>query len=343
MKMKHLLFILLLSNMSLMAQDFKTPVDYLSYIDKEQDQISRSMWKYTTTAAHSKSVRRIENIRKQLIKSIQTASKKIADLKDGYKGDIEYRDKILSYLSISEKNINEEYSKIIDMQEVAEKSYDDMEAYLMARDLVNNKMNEEHEKVSSSQKQFADKYNITLTESDSELSRKMKQSNEVIDYHTVIYLIFFKANYTENNLTKAIEEKNIGTIQQTANALIQYVDDGLAKLQSITAYNKDASFLNNTKKALEFYKKSAQIYTPKAVNFFMYNDKFENAREVMESKSKKDLLPEEIENYNKMVVQINNEITIYNNATNTNNQEKNNMLNSWNSTSESFISSHIPE
>ena len=64
----------------------------------------------------------------------------------------EYKNQLLAYLSISEKHINEEYDKIIDMQEVAEQSYDYMEAYIMTRDLVNAKINEEVDKLNANQK-----------------------------------------------------------------------------------------------------------------------------------------------------------------------------------------------
>lgn len=97
------------------AQEFKTPVEYLNYIGKESEIISRTTWKYTTTVAHTKNARRIDATRKALIKSIQNATKKIEVLKDGYKGDVEYKNQLLAYLSISEKHINEEYDKIIDM------------------------------------------------------------------------------------------------------------------------------------------------------------------------------------------------------------------------------------
>lgn len=207
MKKRLLITLVFFASISLQAQEFKTPVDYLNYIGKEQENISRSMWKYTSAVAHSKSARRIDNTRKLLVKSIQTASKKIAGLKDGYQGDVEYRNQILEYLSISEKNINEEYDKIIDMQEVAEQSYDAMEAYIMTRDLVNKKIDDENEKAELAQKNFCAKYNITLSENTSELGQKIKISNEVFAYHTELYLIFFKANVTDLYLSNAIEKK----------------------------------------------------------------------------------------------------------------------------------------
>ena len=342
MKLK-LLFLLLFSlNAIGFAQEFKTPTDYLSYINKEQTAISKSTWKYTSAVAHSKSARRIDATRRQLIKSIQSAKKKIGNIKDGYKSDVEYQTQVIQYFDFCEKNLNEEYDKIIDMQEVAEQSYDDMEAYMLMRDLVNDKLDTENEKANTAFKAFAKKYNIRLSDTDSELSKKIKKSNEVFDYHTSLYLIFFKVNFTDGNLSKAIEKKDLGVIQQNASTLIQYADEGLAKLKTIQPYDGDGAILNATKKTLEYYKKQAQEYVPKIVSFLMFNDKFENAKKTLESKSENDRTKEEIDNYNAMVKQVNKEIANFNKNNDSNFQEKNNALNNWNSVGDAFISNHVP-
>ncbi|MGC4039529.1 MAG: hypothetical protein QM710_01685 [Flavobacterium sp.] len=338
----RLLIVFFVIGANAMAQEFKSAVDYLDYIEKEQGLIAKSTWKYTTAVAHSKSARRIDNTRKQLIKSIEAAQKKIGALKDGYKGDLEYRNQVLQYLDICKININEEYSKLIDMQEVAEQSYDAMEAYLMMRDKVNEKLDSENGKVENAFQSFALKYNIKISEGNTELGNKIKLSNEVFDYHTELYLIFFKVNFTDGNLYKSIDNKDINTIQQNSSALIQYADEGLAKLKSIKPYKGDASMINVTKKALEYYKKEAQQYAPKIVDFLMFNEKFENARKTMEAKNAKDRTKEEIDNYNTMVKQVNKEIDNYNKLNTANNQEKNNIINEWNGTGESFISGHVP-
>jgi hypothetical protein len=341
MKLK-ILFTLLFASMSMLSQEFKTPVDYLSFIGNEQQNISKSMWKYTSAVAHSKSARKIDNTRKALVKIIQNASNKISDLKSGYNGDLEYRDQVISYLSISEKSINEEYSKIIDMQEVAEQSYDFMEAYILARDLVNKKIEEEDEKVALAQKTFALKYKITLTDANTELAKKMETSNEVFKYHTNIYLLFFKVNITDILLTKSIESKDLGAIQQNANTLIQYANEGLEKLTNTANYNNDNSLAEVTKKSLEYYKKEAEQYVPQIISFHMFNEKFENAKKTLEDKSQKDRTQEEVNNFNSMVKQINKKIEDYNKSNNNNNQEKNNIINNWNSVAENFISEHVP-
>jgi hypothetical protein len=343
MKSKYFIIAFFCINFSLSAQEFKTPVDYLNFINKEQNSISKSTWKYTSAVAHSKSARKIDNTRKQLIKSIQTAKKKISTLNKGYNGDLEYQNQVIQYFDFCEKNLNEEYDKIINMQEVAEKSYDAMEAYLMARDLVNEKLDSENEKAKNAFHSFALKYKITITDEESDLGKKIKASGEVFDYHTVIYLVFFKANFTDLTLSNAIESKDLSAIQQNANTLIQYSNEGLEKLKTIAPYKGDSSMLTATKKTLEFYKKQAETFVPKIVDFYMFNDKFENAKNSMESKSKKDITKEEIDNYNAMVNQVNKEIENYNKNNNFNFQDKQNSINNWNLSSENFISRHVPQ
>ncbi len=100
--------------------------------------------------------------------------------------------------------------------------------------------------------------------------------------------------------------------------------------------------INITRKSLEFFKKEALQFAPKIVEFIMFNDKFENSRKTLEAKSAKDRSKEEIDSYNVMVKQVNNEINTYNKLNSANFQEKNNILNEWNVTGENFISSHVP-
>jgi len=333
-----LLFFAIISN----AQDFKTPVDYLNYIGKETGTISRSTWKYTTTVAHTKNARRIDATRKSLVKSIQNATKKIEALKDGYKGDVEYKNQLLAYFSISEKQINEEYEKIIDMQEVAEQSYDYMEAFIMTRDLVNEKINAEIDKLNANQKIFANKYNIQIGEDTSELGKKMKISNEVFENHTQLYLIFFKVNFTESVLLKAIENNDMSGIQQNSNALEQYANEGLEKLKTFKPYKNDMALVNSTKKVLEFSKKEALELSPNAVSFLMLNQKFQESKKTMDNKAANSRSKEEIDNFNKLVTQMNAEVGNHNKTINKFNVERSNSINNWNVTGDNFIAKYVP-
>ncbi|RYJ51894.1 hypothetical protein DR871_006510 [Flavobacterium petrolei] len=342
MKSTFTLLLLLLVTTFTNAQEFKTPVDYLNYISKETDIISRTTWKYTSAVAHSKNARKIDVTRKTLVKSIQNATKKIEALKDGYKGDMEYKNQLLTYLAISEKQINQEYEKIINMQEVAEQSYDFMEAFIMARDLVNTKINEEVDKLNVNQKRFATKYGIQIGEDKSELGKKMKISNEVFENHTQLYLIFFKVNFTESVLMKAIADNNLNAIQQNSNALEQYSNEGFEKLKTFQPYKNDLMLVNATKKVLEFSKKEALEFVPGVVAFMMLNQKFQESKKIMDDKAANARSKAEIDNFNSLVNILNKELGTYNKLNTKFNTERSNAINNWNTTGTNFISKHVP-
>lgn len=343
MKTKKIFFVLVfLISLASFSQKFNTPVDYLSYISNEQQAIAKNTWKYTKSIAHSKSARKIDATRKNLIKSIQLAKKNITALKEGYNGDVDYKNVVVDYLTVSENLISQDYAKIVDMQEVAEQSYDFMEAYIMTKDLVNKKIEEENDKVTVAQKSFALKYNITLQESQSDLSEKMKISNEVFKYQNELYLIFFKCNITDVMLASSVQAKDIAAIQQNASSLIAFADEGLNKLKTIESFKKDNSFKESTIKTLEMYKKIGEEYPPKVVEFFMFNSKFEETRTALERKSAKERTKNEVDDFNKMVNDVNKKINDFNTLNTSVINEKNKGIIAWNTSSEKFISKHVP-
>ena len=343
MNVKPTIVFLLLLTLSVQAQQFKTPVDYLGYIGKETGTIARSTWKYTTAVAHSKSARKIDATRKQLLKTMQLATKKIEALKDGYQGDTEYRDQILTYLDLCEKQINQEYDKIINMQEVAEQSYDAMEAYVLMRDMVNNKLDQAQDALISHQKLFANKYNIHISEDTSELGKKMKISNEVFENHTQLFLIFFRSNITETQLMMAIADKDLNAIQQNAAALQSFSDQGLEKLKTFKAYKNDPMLVNATKKYLEFAKKEAIELGSTTVTFMMNNQQLDEQKKVLEATAEKDRTREQIDNFNKLVNAANKEIGSYNRTNQKYNQERAAAIQNWNQNGTGFIAKHVPE
>ena len=122
------------------VSDYCNASEYLYFIGEEQQAITKNMWKYTKALAHSKSDRSIDNKRKNLLKTIDKAISKISKA-EGYDGD-EYKNQVLKNLELNKNLLNYDYAKIVDMKAVAEQSYDAMEAYIIAQELADKKMEE---------------------------------------------------------------------------------------------------------------------------------------------------------------------------------------------------------
>ncbi len=61
-----------------------------------------------------------------------------------YNGNKALRDSAVSYLKILYSVFNEDYSKLVNMEEIAEQSYDAMEAYLLAQEKAGEKLDQAH-------------------------------------------------------------------------------------------------------------------------------------------------------------------------------------------------------
>ncbi|MEZ4875504.1 MAG: hypothetical protein R2793_08655 [Flavobacteriaceae bacterium] len=83
------------------------------------------MWQYTKAVAHSKS--RTEPLKTQEECGKIAAVKAILKIEkaESYNNDY-FKEKVLENLRLNESLMKSEYDKIIDMKEVAEKSYDAM-------------------------------------------------------------------------------------------------------------------------------------------------------------------------------------------------------------------------
>ena len=146
-----------------------------------------------------------------------------------WKGDKALRDTTVAYLKILNTVFNEDYGKIVNMEEIAEQSYDAMEAYILAQEKAYEKLHEASQKQHAIQKQFAAKNNINLIEGESEVSNKSKTAGDVIHHCNDVYLVFFKCHKQEAYLIDAINKKNLVSIEQSLNSLGKFAEDGRNK------------------------------------------------------------------------------------------------------------------
>lgn len=324
------------------AQSFKTANAYLTFIGKENTKISKSMWKYTKSVAHSKSARRIEGDRKRLIKSVERAMIKIKNAQP-FKGEEAYKTQVLDYMELRMNILKNDYAKIVDMKEVAEQSYDFMEAYILAQKKVDERMQQAQESYETALEAYAARNNIQLIESETELGKKMKISNKVFDHRNDVYLVFFKSNIQETFLLNGLSKGDISAMQQNLNALQNFAKEGMQDLDTVTMYKEDTSLIKATKKALEFYLEETQNEMPKLVEFFLLSEKFTAIKDAIDKKKPKDRTKKDVDQYNKMVNDYNNAVNDFNKTNEQLNKKRTKIINEWNQASAKFLSRHIPK
>jgi hypothetical protein len=324
------------------AQDLNNAGDYLDYITAEFTKISKDTWSYTSAASHGKKAKKVDNLRKELISTVYEAKKKIERMPD-FKKDGSLRDSLVSYLNLNYNVLKQDYAKIMDLEDIAEQSYDLMEAYLLAQEIADKKLENAGDMIEAQQIIFADKNNITLVYSEDKISKKLKEANLVYEYYRPAYLIFFKSYKEEVYLLDALNKNDLVGIEQNRVTLLKYTKEGISKLDSMAAFKGDASLKNACIQILKFYQNEAETKIPILTDFFLKKENFEKLKAAIEAKPPANRTNQEITEYNKAVNDYNNAVKTFNSTNQDLNKDRSKQLDNWNKTVSNFLDKQVPK
>ncbi len=340
-KILPLLLIISLTSLNLKAQKFETAGEYMDYIGKAHKEVSEQMLSYISASAHKRQ-KKSDKERKELIQTIKDARKKVANM-PAFDGDKTYRDAVSDYLKLNLIVLNEDYEKIMDMEAIAEQSYDLMEAYLTAQQEANKKVNSAMDDLRKKQKEFASKYNIEIVSNKNDVSKKLDIANEVIAYYNKIYLIFFKSYKQELYVLEAVNANDVSSIEQNKNALEEYAEEGLAELNKIPSFKGDGKLKYACKSALNFYKQEAEKDFATTVDFYLKKKHLEDTKTALDALKKSERTQENIDQYNDAVNAYNKAAKAHNAVINAGGAKRTAIINGWNKASNDFLDKHIPK
>ena len=342
-KLLSLIIVLLLSQFTVncVAQSPDDPVAYMESINNAQTEMNQKYMAYMSAAAHGRRARKIEKLRSQVLQSIDNSRFKTLDIPN-YRGDNSLKLSSINYIKLCYNVFNEDYSKIVNMEDIAEQSYDEMQAYLLLREKTNDKISEAVAKMNDASKAFAYKYNIKLIDQKSELDTKLDDAGRVNSYVDSVYLIFFKCYWQDGEIVKAMNKQKLTEMEQGRTSLISFADEGLAALDTIKPFSGDASLVNICKKVLQFYKKMAEEDLPKQTDYYLKSESFDKMKKAFDSKSKSERTKEDVAAFNKSVDEMNNASAAFNAVNKNINDTRTSLLDNWNEAQKNFTDSHMP-
>lgn len=324
------------------AQTFKTALEYMDHISATIEPISKDLWSYTSAASHGKGAKKVENRRKELIQSIKN-SKSIIEKMPPFEGDASLRDSVIANLELYHHVMNEDFEKILDMEEIAEQSFDLMEAYLKAKELAQEKLRESSERLSQQYKSFGIAHYINIIENTSKLEQKIKIAEEVYKYYNKAYLIFFKVYKQEGYLIDAFSKTDINAMQQNRNALLTLAKEASEKAKDLGTYKGDASILNTLKQLIQFYMKEAEQKAPEMIDFYIKKKEWDDIKTTLDNKPKNQRTQQDVDQYNKMVNDYNSGVNKYNKNNQELNDTRSKLLDNWNKINDQFLDKHVPK
>ena len=343
MKKNGLLFLAsCLFMVNLFAQDINSPVGYMDALDNAHKEMDQRYMAYISECSHGNRVRKIENLRIQVLESIADTRNNILEIPP-YQGDNSLRQSNLDYINICYTIFNEDYSKIVNTEEIAEQSFDEMQAYLSMKEKADEKLKNAIDKIDIASHDFAHKYKITLHQGvKTELAEKMEITNNLNKYFKPINLIFFKCHWQDNTLNKALIEGSITDMEKARIAVIKYAAEGLLELKTIQPYEGDNSLIEACSKILQTYKDITENETPAIVDYHVKSDEFDKIKKVLEAKPQPDRTKDDINTYNKAITDLNAAIDLSNQATANSNKIQNEATKAWGIAVKTFFDKYTP-
>jgi len=344
--MKRILIIISILTISILfinkshCQTSQEAAEYMGKIIDPLSETKNETWQYIKAMAHSKGAKRVEKKRQKLLNEIREVRTEINRQHSFYKDDT-LKKAIVEYLNLDYTILKEDYGKILDMEAIAEQSYDNMEAYLLAKELASEKLHESFDIVKKAEKDFAAKYNITLIESEEDrMSEKIRKAGEALKYYNTIYLIFFKSYKEDSYVMAALTNKDLNAFVQHNSTLEKFSEEGIAELEKTKSFQGDIRMKRMGIEYLRFLNKESKTTYVSQKDNFMKLDKFDKLDKAYKSKRKKDITNEDIKKFNEAVNEVNEAIKKSNELFNQNYEMKSKLLDKWNDTSDEFLREH---
>lgn len=318
-----------------------SPVEHMDFFQQKEEVLSKKYLSYISEVAHGGRARKMEKRREDVISSINQAITDANRLR-AYKGDASLRDAYKEYWGVLRSVFTEDYYKIVDMEEIAERSYDAMEAYLLMQERARERLDEAYDKVGIAYRAFAAKNNVQLVAAkSSQLDRKLAQAGNVNRYMRQIYLIMFKSKVQETLMMDALAKNDMNAMEQTRTSMLKYAEEGLVKLDTMKSYKNDGSLSNACRKVLEFQKAEATKVVA-LTDFIIRKEEFEKLKKDMDSKAPSQRTQKDVDTYNKAITEFNKSVTDYNKVNDELNTTRSKVLAQYDNTRQRFMDLHAP-
>lgn len=323
------------------AQDLSTPLGYMEAFSAAHNEMSKAYMAYMSAAGHGRRAKKVEKLRLKLLETINDTRNNTRGL-GAYRGDNSLRESSVEYITLVYHVFNDDYARIVNMEEIAERSYDEMQAYLLLQEMTEQKLKDAAEKMSRAEKAFAEKHNIKMSDEKSEFGKKLETTGKLSKYRNQLFLIFFKCNWQDGVITDAMNNKKLNDMEQARSALVKYADEGLQALDTLKHFNGDASLASACRQVLNYYRKAAENELPKLTDFFLKQENFEKIKKAFDAKPESQRTQQDVDAYNKAIKEVNAAINDFNRLNDQLNRLRQQAIRNWQEAEKEFTDRNMP-
>ncbi len=169
---------------------------------------------------------------------------------------------------------------------------------------------------------------------------KVSAVGRLNNYSDSVLKIVNNCSSQDNEITKAIKEKNAGDIEKRRIALLQCATEGIKELTAIKSFDGDPALIYSSRETLNFYKQIAEWDIPQIRDFFIMEKNFLKAKKDFKKKSLKKYSQAEIYAYNNEVKKYNEGVLRYTQFNEFIANSRKKIWYNWNASQKLFMDTH---
>ncbi len=256
-----LIVLWVLTNPIMAQKNFAHPIDYNNYIVEEMNMIVMKNLEYISQSVHSDNFEAIEAKRKNVIRQIKGAHKRV-NAQKAYDGGEQLKIESLAVLQTYQKVFEMELSEANMLKQTSQESYEAMERYFKAQDKAERNLGLASERFQRASMRYAKKHKIdnlkAEAEKDGMVENELKRISDVNEYTRKLFLAYFKVSKQNGIFFDAVNAQNKAGLEGKRKRVAMTASSTLDKLNTMEGFRGDTDFLEKTKALVLFYKNIAE-------------------------------------------------------------------------------------
>lgn len=257
---------------------------YMKEIQSILNDSKKEVFQYLKVIVKGRNIKKVESKREKLIDKIDSEHEKFLKIEES-----KLKQSGLQYLSTLKIVLTDDYAKIMDIEEIAEQSYDNMEAYFTMQEKANEKLHEAWDNFDTAFHRYARANDIKIIESEPDKkSQKIRKMSETLKYSNHIYLIYLKCHYQEKYMLQSMAAEDINAMSQNMDAQKTLLKSSIDKVGALKPFDHDSRMIHATKYLFKFYKDEVEKDFVAIQDFFILKSKYNAAKKNHESLKESD-------------------------------------------------------
>ncbi|MFN6943567.1 MAG: hypothetical protein ACK4ND_01365 [Cytophagaceae bacterium] len=286
---------------------FNDPVAYNNFIVNEQKQIIEKSLDYIIYSAHNDNEAVARQKRQNVIQQIAVSNQRVKTLKP-FRGDKGMRKECLKVFKMYKAVFNNDYKKMGKLKKESTSSFKAMEKYLRALENAEGKLQQAGNRFISAQKAFAKRQGFRILQEEN-VQNPMEIISQINKYNRNVYREYFRIailnkNYIEE-LQGAIRSGKTKQLEKHRKELHEATSLSLSNMEKIPPFNGDSSFRDKAIKKGKYFQ---------ALSLNEYS-------EFVQILSKTTITQQQVDRFNNLVKQVNQETSVLAQEFNDSNRE----------------------